>query len=52
MENKELEHEYLLNATAYVVAELNTIVPEDCQAIFMLGVQYGLDLRDQELNNG
>ena len=50
MQNKELEQEYLKNALIYLKSILKTDIPEEYQAVFIAGVQYGLDIRDQEIS--
>lgn len=52
MKNKELEQQYLTQAIEYITANTPDTIPEGYQAIFMTGAEYGLNLREAELNQG
>lgn len=50
MENKELEQQYLQQASEYLATIIGIEIPEHYAAVFIAGVEKGLSLREQELS--
>lgn len=47
MQNQELKEQYMLEAEQFIIANR---VPFGADAAFYAGVEYGLNLREQEIN--